>query len=191
MKWLKRFLTPPLIVIASLVMWIEESLWFGLKRLTNWVALIPLVRHFELAILRLPAWLTVVVFLLPTTLLFPIKVLAVYWAARGFWLASLGLLIGAKVLGTALVARLYVVCHPKLMTIGWFRRLHDWLIATRNWLYAAIGQMSFFQAARRLLLTVKSEVQRFRSFFHRQGGLWIRWRAIRRWHRVKNRVEDH
>ena len=187
MKWFKRFLTPPLIVIASLLMWIEESLWIGLKRLTSWVALIPWIRHLEMAILRLPASLTIVVFLLPATLLFPLKILAVYWATRGYWLASLGLLIGAKILGTAVVARMYVVCQPKLMTIRWFRSLHDWVIATRNALYAAMRKMAFFQAAKRLLATIKMEIQRFRASLGRQGSLWGRWQAIRRWHRQKYR----
>lgn len=188
MKWLKRYLTPPLIVVASLVMWIEETLWFGLKRLTSWIALIPLIHHLELAILRLPASLTIVVFLLPTTLLIPVKLLAVYWATRGYWLASLGLLIAAKIFGTAIVARLYVVCHPKLITIGWFRTLHDWLIATRNRLYAAINQMAFFQAAKRMLSVIKGAVNKFRSSLRKNGGLLVRWRAIRRWRRQKNRA---
>ena len=47
MNWLKRWLTPPLIVLAAVAMWVEEWLWEHLKTLTGWMAKFPLIRHYR------------------------------------------------------------------------------------------------------------------------------------------------
>ena len=184
---LRRFLTPPLIILAALLTWCEEWLWERLKWLTGILAQFPLIHWYESAILKLPPYPMMVVFLLPGTLLFPVKLLAVYWLAHGYWLASLSTIVGAKILGTAIVARSYVICHPKLMTIGWFKRLHDWLIETRDWLYAAIRAMPLYQIVHAKVLAMKHSIRRWVSVFRHHGrrGLWSRWRAIRRWHRIR------
>ena len=190
MTWLKRLLTPPLIFLAALLMGVEEWLWERLKWLTGWVARFPPIRWYEAAILRLPPYPMMVVFLLPATILIPVKLLAVYWLTQGYWLLSLVLILGAKLLGTAIVARSYVICHPKLMAIDWFRRLHDWLIATRDRLYAAVKAMPLYQAVRDRLSALKEAARRILRKWRGRRGLWARWRAIRRWHR-RTRTPRH
>ena len=181
MLWLKRLLTPPLIVLAALLMWIEELLWENLKVLTAWVAKFPLFKWAERLIQRLPPYPSMAVFLLPGAVLFPVKLGAVWLMTHGHVLIGIGVIVAAKVLGTAIVARLYVVCKPKLMTIGWFARLHDWLIAIRNRLYAAIQAMPLYQATRAKLSAFKDTVRRMLRVFRSRRGLGARWRAIRRW----------
>lgn len=188
MNWFKRFLTPPLIVIAALLMWIEETLWLWMKRLTAVLERLTIVQSLEAAVMRLSPAATVYVFFFPMLALFPLKVLAVYFVSQGYWLASVGLYLFAKVFGTAIVARLFVVCHPKLMMIAWFRQLFHWLRATRDWLYITVRKMPAFQAIRRSLRTIKEAVRRFTQRFKPRRGLWKRWRAIRRWQRQKNRI---
>ena len=190
MNWLKRILTPPLIVLAAVLMWIEESLWEFLKVLTGWVAKFPLIRWYEGFLRTLPPYPTMVVFLIPGACLFPVKLAALVLMKRGMWFTGLSVIIAAKVLGTAIVARSYVVCQPKLMTIGWFARLHDWLIATRDELYGRIKAMPLYQAMRVRLSHLKQLIRQtllpVREFFSRlrgrgRGLLMARWLAIRRW----------
>lgn len=185
MNWFKRILTPPLIVLAAILMWIEEFLWKWLKALTSLIALIPLIQRLEAAIAGLPPHWAIVVFFLPMTALFPVKVLAVYWLARGYWLASLILIALAKVLGTAIEARLFMIYRPQLMTIEWFRRLHDFVIATRDWLYESVRQLPLYIAARRFLDSVKQSAKNLVAKLKARRRLWQRWRAIRRWQRQK------
>ena len=186
MAWLKRVLTPPLIVVASLLMWIEDTLWHWLKKLTGWISLIPLVHKFEVVIAGLPPYAMMAVFLMPMTLLFPIKVLAVYWMTRGYWMASLTAIATAKIVGTAIVARMYVVCHDKLMTIVWFHRLHDWLIATRDQLFGYVRALPIYRLIRTRLLSLKLATRRFIERFGIRLRLDVRWRAFRRWYRHRN-----
>lgn len=185
MNWLKRLLTPPLIVLAAFLMWVEEWLWERLKVLTAWVAKFPLFRWLERVIAGLPPYPTMVVFLVPGALLFPVKLFAVYLMTRsqipGHVLIGLAVILTAKVIGTAVVARLFVICKPKLMTIGWFARLHDWLVTTRNRLYAAIQAMPLYQATRAKLSAMKQSIRRLLQVARSRRGLGARWRAIRRW----------
>lgn len=181
MLFLKRLLTPPLIVLAALLMWLEEWLWEHFKVLTAWIAKLPLIRWFEHVIERLPPYPTMALFLLPGAVLFPVKLGAVWLMAHGHVLIGVGVIVAAKLLGTAIVARSYVVCKPKLMMIGWFARLHDWLIATRNWLYAAIQAMPLYQATRAKLSAMKQAVSRVLRKLRGRRGIAARWRAIRRW----------
>ncbi len=192
MFWLKRLLTPPLIVLAALLMWVEEWLWEHLKVLTAWVAKFPLFRWLEKFIQGLPPYPTMVVFLIPGALLFPVKLAAVWLMTRsqipGHVLIGLGVIVAAKVIGTAVVARLYVLCQPKLMTIGWFARLHDWLTATRDRLYGAIRAMPLYQVTRAKLSAIKQTVSRMLHVMRGRRGLGARWRAIRRWLRRRKHL---
>jgi hypothetical protein len=185
--WLKRLLTPPLIVLAALLMWIEEWLWEHLKTFTGWVAKFPLIRWFERFVERLPPYPTMALFLLPGAVLLPVKIGAVWLMTHGHWLWGMGLIVGAKVLGTAIAARAYVVCKPKLMTIGWFARLHDWLIATRDWLYSRMAAMPLYQLTRAKLAAMKQSIRRVLRHLRGRRGLGARWRAIRRWQK-RNRT---
>ena len=180
MLWIKRLLTPPLIVLAALLMWIEELLWENLKALTAWVAKFPLFKWTERLIERLPPYPSMAVFLLPGAVLFPVKLGAVWLMTHGQVLLGIGVIVAAKVAGTAVVARLYVICQPKLMTIGWFARLHDWLTATRDRLYSAIRAMPLYQATRARLSAIKKTVQHMLHVMRGRRGLGARWRAIRR-----------
>src|SRR5262245_33363817 len=107
MNWLKRILTPPLIVVAALLMWIEEYLWEHLKVLTAWIAKLPFIRWFEAFVGRLPPYPTMLVFLLPGAVLFPFKIFALWLMAYGQVSLGIATIITAKVVGTAVVARLY------------------------------------------------------------------------------------
>lgn len=190
MVWLKRFLTPPLIVVAALLMWIEEWLWEHLKTLTAWIAKLPLLRWIEKSLERLPPYPTMAVFLLPGALLFPVKLGAVWLMTHGQVLLGLGVIVAAKVIGTAVVARLYVICQPKLMTIRWFARVHDWLTTTRDRLYAAIRAMPLYQATQAKLSAFKQTVKHMLRVIRGRRGLGARWRAIRRWLRRRRHLRQ-
>ena len=172
-SWLKRCLTAPLILVASLLMWFEETLWAWLKWLTAKIAILAWVQRFEALLRQLPPYATLVVFLLPLTILFPFKLVAVYWLAQGYWLASLAVLLAAKVLGTAIEVRMFFICKPQLMTIPWFKWLHDWLIVFRDRVHAALHSLPIYQIVRAKLIAIKLAAKRFLN------EIRLRWRLMR------------
>ena len=174
-RWLNRILTTPLMFVAALILFVEEVLWEAAKRLMAQLGRLALIHWLEVAIGRLPPYGAAAVFLLPGTLLLPVKIGALWLIAHGHTLTGLQLIIAAKLLGTALVARIFTLTRPALMTIVWFARLYAWVMAWRARIYGFVKASSTWQA----LLRWRA---RMRAWFARlkPGRMAQRLRAIRR-----------
>lgn len=156
----RRILTPPLVVLAALWMLVEEYLWVHLHDLVARLARLPAIARLEARIAALPPYGAMVLFAVPTAMIFPIKLFALYLIAAGHALTGCAVIVAAKVIGTAVVARLFELCRPQLLTVAWFRRLHDWVLRLRDTLYARIRAMPAWQRAH-------AAVQSVRGFFKR------------------------
>ena len=67
-------------------------------------------------------------FALPTALLLPIKLLALWAIGRGHVVLGMLVIVLAKVVGTAVVARLLTLTQPALMQLRWFAWPHaQWM----------------------------------------------------------------
>jgi len=128
---LHRWLFAPLVYLAALLLLLEDWLWdLGaalMRRLTAW----PPLARLEQWICRLGPYAALVLMVLPAVLLFPVKLLALWALANGHALLGLTVIVLAKVVGAAAVARLYLLTRPVLMTIVWFARLLGWFLALK------------------------------------------------------------
>lgn len=121
-----------LLGVAVLVVLIEE---FGWRPLSAWLARLarwPPLHRLETRIQRLPARLALGLFLVPAVLLFPLKLAALALIHAGHAASGVVLIVGAKVLGTAVVGRLFVLLEPQLMEFAWFVRALQWWRATKR-----------------------------------------------------------
>lgn len=188
MKPIRRFprrLFAPLVYLAAILLLLEEWLWrFGARvmaRLTAW----PPLHRLEAWICRLGPYAALVLFVLPAVLLFPVKLLALWAMGNGHALAGLLVIVAAKLIGAAAVARLYLLTRPVLLTILWFARLLHWFLdlkerwvgrlrATRAWREVnAISQQ--FHAWRRRRMrgpAPGSWTARFRRLLRRFRARW-------------------
>ncbi len=110
-------------------------------------ALRPIERLGE-AILALPPVATLVLFLVPFAVLEPFKIYALVLIAGGHFASGSVMLAASHLASIVLVERLFRLTKPKLLTIGWFARVHglvervyDWslgrLKATAAWRHTA------------------------------------------------------
>ena len=114
--------------LLALIIVFEEWGWRPLADLLGRLARWRPWAAVESVIIRLPPYAALVVFALPTVLLLPLKFLALFLVANGqIFLAGL-LFVAAKLVATALVARLFMLTQPALMQIGWFASVHDTLM---------------------------------------------------------------
>lgn len=173
--WVRHILTPPLMVAAAVLVLFEEMAWDTLRRAAGWLARRPPLCWVDPWIAGLGPWGTLALFLIPMAGLVPVKLAAVWLMGSGHPLAGLGVLVAAKVTGTATAAHLYAIGQDKLLTIRWFAwthgkalalhtLVHDWLNRRPAWVWA-VG-------------TVRRVMQRIRTL--RGGWLSRRWRAARR-----------
>ena len=107
--------------IVAIVLF-EEWGWEPLATLFARLARLPLWAWIEQRIRRLPPWGALLVFGVPVIALLPVKLAAVYLFARGLRGWGLLLLLGAKLIGTAIAARLFQLTEPALMQLPWFAR---------------------------------------------------------------------
>ena len=154
--FLKRMFSPPLIVLGALLMFLEEWLWERLQRLMAAVGRLPAVRALEAAIARLPPYPAMAIFLLPILLLLPVKLAALWFIVRGQAVLGLLVILIAKVIGTAFVTRIFVLCKPSLLALSWFRRSHDGVLAIKERLYSYVRALPLWRAARRWVQAMRS-----------------------------------
>jgi hypothetical protein len=151
-----RRLARPLLILLALIFLFEAWLWERLAPIVAAsVARIPL-RRIKAAIAtgigQLSPAATLVVFVVPVALLLPLKFLAVWMLAHGFWLGALAVLGFAKLLGVGVTAFIFDLTRPKLLQLAWFRRLYGRVIIWVDWSHALMDPVK--QRLRSLLRMV-------------------------------------
>lgn len=122
MAWLWRWLRRLLGALLALLILFEEWGWEPLQRLAARIARLPPLAWLERRITRLPPWAALGVFALPMLALLPVKLAALWLIGQGRATLGVLLIVVAKLVGTALVARLFTLTQPALMQLAWFAR---------------------------------------------------------------------
>jgi hypothetical protein len=110
--------------LLALIILFEEWGWEPLKRAMAFIARWPPFAWIERRIAALPPYAALTVFFLPTLLLLPVKLGALWLIGRGQAMLGLIVIVLAKLVGTALLARLFQLTQPALMRLDWFARLY-------------------------------------------------------------------
>lgn len=162
MRLLLRLLRHALELPLALLILFEEWGWEPLKRAMAWVARWPPLAWIERRIAALPPHAALVLFLAPSLLLIPVKLAALWLLGKGQALLGLAVIVAAKVLGTALVARLFHLTQPALMRLAWFAALYARWTAWKDALLARVRASWAWRAGR--------------AMRHRIRQRWARWR---------------
>jgi hypothetical protein len=134
----RPLLTTLLEILLALVIVFEEWGWRPLADLLGRLARWRPWAAVEALITQLPPYAALVVFALPTALLLPLKLLALLLIANGQVLLAGLLFVAAKVVATALIARLFILTQPALMQIGWFAYSYDTVMPWKDSLTARV-----------------------------------------------------
>ncbi len=181
-KPLKTLITGPLMVLAALLMFVEEVLWEGAKRVMAALGRLPLIRNVETLVGRLPPYGAAVAFLLPGLLLLPVKISALWLIAQGHAMLGLELIVAAKLAGTVLVARIFMLTKPQLMTLAWFAAAYFTITKWRNTLYAWVEATAAWRALQALRVHLRNWFANLAKHW-KPGRIGRRFRAIQRRHR--------
>ena len=127
---LRRMLSWPLLAMLAIALAYEEVQW-RLSAVFALLGKLPVLHQLENWARRLPPYGALALFGVPTAILLPMKLLAVFWLTAGHRLLGLATIFAAKIIGTALVARIFQLTRDALLTIGWCRWTYDKIIALR------------------------------------------------------------
>ena len=144
-RHVKRALELLLMPLAAAIVFVEDVLLHYLGVAMAAFAKWPPVARLEAWFARLPPWGALIAFIAPSALVLPIKLAAVGFALHGkFARATASVLLG-KMLATALVARLYRILRPTLITMPWFLASESWVFRWRDRLYAFVQALPVWQ----------------------------------------------
>jgi hypothetical protein len=171
-----RRLTRPLLVLLAVVFLIEAWLWSHLEPIVGQiVARIPLraVKAWVAGTVRkLPPAASLVIFIAPVAMLFPVKLVGLWLLAHKHWIAASALLVFAKLVGLAVTAFVFEVTRPKLLQMMWFRRLYRWVLTALDWAHTMVRPLEL--RIKRLLRLCRPKRAR--------RALRLFWRVRRRMH---------
>jgi hypothetical protein len=163
-------------VLAALIILFEEWGWRPLSELIARLAKYAPVAAVERWIAGLPPYPALFVIALPTTLLLPLKFVAVWLLANEHFATATALFFGAKVASTALIARVFLLTKPALMQIGWFAAAYNWFVPWKDALFARIRSSWAWRYGRMLKNRVRLEINRaWARLKPRLAALWRRW----------------
>ncbi|MGZ5843064.1 MAG: hypothetical protein ACXWJ8_14180 [Xanthobacteraceae bacterium] len=154
-----RRITRPFLIVLAIAFLIEAWLWRHLEPIVEWiVAWLPLraVKARLAGIIRkLPPAATLVVFVVPIAVLFPLKVLGLWLLAHKYWIAAGGVLVFAKLVGLAVTAFVFKVTRPKLLQLRWFRWLYEHVLMGLDWAHRLVAPVR--RRIRRLLRILRAK----------------------------------
>ena len=150
--------------LLALLILFEEWGWEPLQRVLAWIGRWPGLRWIEGRIRALPPYGALAIFLLPTLLLIPVKLLALWLIGQGKVLAGTLVILTAKLVGTAIVARLFALTQPALLQLDWFAQLYARWTGWKDRLLAQVRASWPWRLGRVMKHRIK---QRLRGFMER------------------------
>jgi hypothetical protein len=130
-----RRLFQPIWVLLAVIFLIEAWLWDHLEPIVAWVvAKIPLqaFKHWLAdRVDTLSPAMTLIVFVVPVIPLFPLKLVGFWLLTHEYWLSAIFTILFAKLVGVGVTAFVFDVTRPKLLEMGWFERLYEFVMSLR------------------------------------------------------------
>ncbi|MBL0150007.1 MAG: hypothetical protein IPP87_15380 [Ideonella sp.] len=167
LRTVARALRGLFIGLLALLILFEEWGWDPLQRALAWVGRLPVLRQIEVLIRLLPPLAALGLLLLPSVLLVPAKLGALWLIANGHRLLGVSVIVLAKVVGTAIVARLFTLTRPALMRMPWFARLYARWTRWKSELLERVRASWVWRASRALKRAVQRRVAQWRAAIFR------------------------
>ena len=173
MRWLRRALIGLLHALwqwpLALLILFEEWGWEPLQRVLARIGRWPGFRWIEGRVRGLPPYAALALFVVPALALLPIKLLALWLIRLGH--AGLGVLIilATKLLGTAIVARLFSLTQPALMQLAWFARWYPRWTAWKTALLARVRASAPWRLARAMGMRARRVLRALSQRLQRDG----------------------
>jgi len=146
--------------LLALMILFEQWGWDPLARAMAALGQLPVLHQLELLVRRLPPYAALAVFFIPGMMLLPIKLLALWLIGEGRAGLGLVVIVLAKVLGTAIVARIFQLTQPALMRLAWFARWYARWLAWKARLLAWVRASTAWRTARAIRLRLRRALRR-------------------------------
>jgi hypothetical protein len=149
---MKRILLSLLAVFLLLEEWLWDILTAFGQQLARWLHL----AKFERWLSRASPGVALVAFAIPLLIVTPVNLLAFWLLAHGLVLQGILVEVLAKLLGTLLVARVFALTKPQLLTFSGFARVYITITGWLRWAHARITETTVYRLARQVTAQIKA-----------------------------------
>jgi hypothetical protein len=133
------------------VLLFEEWLWEKSTAVAARLGRLPLLSDIESWIRRREKWSALALFVAPVVVIYPFKALALYAMARGYITGGVTAFILAKLVATAVFARLYQLTEHAIIQFRWVRRTRAAFLRGRAFVHAWLNAQPPYRRARVLI----------------------------------------
>jgi hypothetical protein len=130
-----RRLLQPFWVLLAVIFLIEAWLWDHLEpiveRIVAWIPLRAFKQWLAERVDTLSPAMTLIVFAVPVIPLFPLKLIGLWLLANEYWLSAVVVIILGKFVGVGVTAFIFDVTRSKLLEMGWFKKLYEFILTIR------------------------------------------------------------
>jgi hypothetical protein len=152
--------------LVVLLIFVEEWGWRPLSALVGCLARWPAIAAMESHIRRSPPRVALALFLFPALLVVPVKLAALYLIRDGRVTLGVAIIVAAKLVGTALVGRLFILVETQLMEFAWFASCVAWWRVTRDRVLASLRNSVLWHNGRALRSAWRNWLRRVAAPMH-------------------------
>ena len=145
--------------IMALVILFEEWGWEPLQRLLRSVVLLLRLQKLETWLQTLPSYAALVALAVPSLMLLPAKLVALALISKGHVVWGGIVFIAAKLIGTAVIARVFSVVRPNLMQLAWFAYAYNAWKCWKDDLLERVRNTRAWQSGKALKLRINAAVR--------------------------------
>lgn len=162
-KWAKY----PFVLVATAILLFEEFVWFALLAFMTKIGKLPVLRQIGAWMGTLGKWGSLALFVLPVAALFPVKIFALWLMGAHHPFLGAVTFVLAKIVGTALFARIYTIAEPKIMQFERLRKGRDAFLRLRKKLHDWLHEQPFY-------VKTKAFAARVREDFRNESEHWAK-----------------
>ncbi|MFZ2452169.1 MAG: hypothetical protein WAW36_16790 [Methylovulum miyakonense] len=154
-----------LTILAILVIF-EEWLWDMLTVAGQWLARAFNLERFDERLMKASPPQALLALFIPLAIVTPINIFALFLLAHGRIGEGILLEIVAKLIGTLLVARVFKLVRPALLTFAWFAKLYDAITGMLRWAHKLVHDSAIYKLSVMVKAAVKARAKAFLQYFY-------------------------
>ena len=154
-----------LLTMLAIFVIFEEWLWDMLTAAGQWLANVFNLERFDEQLASASPLQALLVFLIPLALVTPLNIFALFLITHGGLVEGILLEIAAKLIGTLLVARIFKLVRPALLTFSWFAKLYNAIIGLLQWAHELIHDSAIYKLSIVVKKAVKNRTRIFLQYF--------------------------
>ena len=147
----------------ALILLFEEWGWNGLSAVLQRLGRWPPVAALERWVQACPPWAALCLMGAPALSLLPLKLVAIWLFANGHATLGLFFLLLLKLVGTAVVARLFQLTEPALMQLPWFAKYYPRFLSWKEALFTRIRQSMPWRLGRVMKRQIQQQWRQWRD----------------------------